>query len=101
MLPELVLYIAAGVGVGSAFVGALVIAPRVHNLHRRVAHMEEASRWRCVVEGGFDPRSFRDWHGFQDRCRRYNSGMDVVELWDDKGGIPRPFPMEPARGEGS
>jgi hypothetical protein len=68
-------------------------------LRRRVDHMEEASRWRSLIEGGDDPRNHEGWHAFQRNTYEFEAGRDVVHLWDDKRmpKVPRPLPSDPAR----
>jgi hypothetical protein len=81
------------------FVVALYLDCR--RLRRRVAHLEEASRWRMLIERGDDPRNHEGWHEFHRRSHELEAGLDVVYLWDDKRHptmpkMPRPF-CEPAK----
>jgi hypothetical protein len=68
-------------------------------LRRRVEHLEEASRWRMLIEGGDDPRNHEGWHEFQRRSREFEAGRDVLYLWDDKRmpKAPRPIAGDPAK----
>ena len=82
----------------AAIVGvAAYLRAKTTTLRRHIHHLEEVSRWRDVVEGGFDPRDYDGWHAFVSACYRHGAGLDVVHLYADRGSLPRPLPMEPAK----